>query len=53
VSKGLLGPVARVLASGVHHPGIPERQPGESTAQLVARVFPHPQRAVIPAAVGL
>lgn len=53
VKKGLLGPVARVLASGVHHPGIPERQPGESTAQLVARVFPHPQRAVIPAAVGL
>jgi DNA-binding SARP family transcriptional activator len=53
VSKGLLGPLARLLAVGVHHPGVPQRLPGDSAAQLIARVFPHPERTVVPLSVGL
>ena len=53
VRKGLLGPLARLSAYGVHHPGVPPRLNGESAAQLIARVFPHPQRAVIPTSVGI
>jgi DNA-binding SARP family transcriptional activator/tetratricopeptide (TPR) repeat protein len=53
VTTGLLGPLARLLASGVHHPAVPQRVKGEPAAQLVARVFPHAQRTVIPSSVGL
>ena len=53
VRTGLLGPLARLSAYGVHHPGVPPRLNGESAAQLIARVFPHPQRTVIPTSVGI
>jgi hypothetical protein len=53
VTTGLLGPLARLLAVGVHHPGVPQRLPGESAAQLIARVFPHPERSMVPRSVGL
>ncbi len=53
VTTGLLGPLARLLAVGIHHPGVPQRLPGESAAQLIARVFPHPERTVVPLSVGL
>jgi len=53
VTTGLLGPLARLLAVGVHHPGVPQRLPGESAAQLIARVFPHPERTMVPRSVGL
>ncbi len=53
VATGLLGPLARLLAVGVHHPAVPQRLKEESAAQLVARVFPHPERVVVPRAVGL
>jgi len=53
VTAGLLGPVARLVAVGVHHPAVPRRLNGESAAQLVARVFPHPERAVVPRSIGL
>jgi DNA-binding SARP family transcriptional activator len=53
VTTGLLGPLARLLAVGVHHPAVPKRLNGESAAQLVARVFPHPERTVVPRSVGL
>ena len=53
VTTGLLGPLARLLAVGVHHPAVPQRLRGESAAQLLARVFPHPQRSVVPRSVGL
>ena len=53
VTTGLLGPLARLLAVGVHHPAVPQRLKGESAAQLIARVFPHPQRTVVPRSVGL
>ena len=53
VTTGLLGPLARLLAVGVHHPAVPQRLKGESAAELVARVFPHPQRTVVPRSVGL
>jgi len=53
VTTGLLGPLARLLAVGVHHPGVPQRLPGESAAQLIARVFPHPDRTMVPRSVGL
>jgi DNA-binding SARP family transcriptional activator/tetratricopeptide (TPR) repeat protein len=53
VTTGLLGPLARLLAVGVHHPGVPQRLPGESAAELIARVFPHPERTVVPRSIGL
>ena len=53
VTTGLLGPLARLLAVGVHHPAVPQRLKGESAADLIARVFPHPQRTVVPRSVGL
>ncbi|OLC75865.1 MAG: hypothetical protein AUH78_08000 [Gemmatimonadetes bacterium 13_1_40CM_4_69_8] len=53
VTTGLLGPLARLLAVGVHHPGVPQRLPGESAAQLIGRVFPHPERTLVPRSVGL
>ena len=53
VTTGLLGPLARLLAVGVHHPAVPRRLNGESAAQLIARVFPHAERAVVPRSVGL
>jgi DNA-binding SARP family transcriptional activator len=53
VTRGLLGPLARLLAVGVHHPAVPKRLNGESAAQLVARVFPHAERTVVPRSVGL
>src|SRR3989441_31785 len=53
VTTGLLGPLARLLAVGVHHPGVPQRLPGESAAQLIARVFPHLERTLVPRSVGL
>src|SRR6266851_3986334 len=53
VRMGLLGPLARLSAYGVHHPGVPPRLDGETAAQLIARVFPHPQRTVIPTSVGI
>src|SRR6266545_1406789 len=53
VATSLLGPLARLLAVGVHHPAVPQRLKGESAAQLVARVFPHPERAVVPHSIGL
>ena len=53
VTTGLLGPLARLLAVGVHHPAVPQRLQGESAAELIARVFPHPQRTVVPRSVGL
>jgi hypothetical protein len=53
VTLGLLGPLARLVAAGVQHPAVPPRLPGESAAQLIARVYPHPQRTAIPAAIGL
>ena len=53
VTTGLLGPLARLVAVGVHHPAVPQRLNEESAAQLVARVFPHPERAVVPRSVGL
>src|SRR5947209_12724928 len=53
VTTGLLGPLARLLAVGVHHPTVPQRLKGESAAELIARVFPHAERAVVPRSVGL
>ena len=53
VRTGLLGPLARLSAYGVHHPGVPPRPRGESAAQLIARVYPNSQRAVIPTSVGM
>jgi tetratricopeptide (TPR) repeat protein len=53
VTTGLLGPLARLEAAGVHHPGVPRRLRGESAAEFVARVYPHVQRTVVPRAVGL
>jgi hypothetical protein len=53
VTMGLLGPLARLLASGVHHPAVPPRLQGESAAQLIARVYPHAQRTAIPSSIGL
>jgi len=53
LTTGLLGPLARLLAVGVHHPAVPQRLKGESAAQLIARAFPHPQRTVVPRSVGL
>ncbi len=53
VRTGLLGPLARLSAYGVHHPGVPPRLNDESAAQLIARIFPHPQRTVIPTSVGI
>ena len=53
VRIGLLGPIARLVANGVHHPGVAKRKMGESAAQLVARVFPDPQRGAVPASIGL
>jgi tetratricopeptide (TPR) repeat protein len=53
VTMGLLGPLARLVASGVRHPAVPQRLSGESAAQLIARVYPHTQRTAIPAAIGL
>ncbi len=53
VNAGLLGPLARLLAVGVHHPGVPQALSGESAAQLIARAFPHPERTVVPRTVGL
>ena len=53
VATGLHGPLARLVAAGVHHPGVPPRLAGESAAQLVARVFPHPERTVVPRSIGL
>ena len=53
VALGLLGPLARLVASGVQHPAVPPRLEGESAAQLMARVYPHAQRSSIPAAIGL
>jgi DNA-binding SARP family transcriptional activator/tetratricopeptide (TPR) repeat protein len=53
VTAGLLGPLARLVAAGVHHPAVPRRLDGESAAQLVARVFPHPERSVVPRSIGL
>jgi len=53
VTTGLLGPLARLLAVGVHHPAVPPRLDGESAAQVIARVFPHAERAVVPRSVGL
>ncbi len=53
VTTGLLGPLARLLAAGVHHPAVPKRLEGESAAQLVARAFPHGDRAVVPRSIGL
>jgi hypothetical protein len=32
---------------------VPQRLPGESAAQLIARVFPHPERSMVPRSVGL
>ena len=48
VTMGLLGPLARLVASGVQHPAVPPRLAGESAARLIARVYPHAQRATIP-----
>jgi DNA-binding SARP family transcriptional activator/tetratricopeptide (TPR) repeat protein len=53
VTTGLLGPLARLLAVGVHHPGVPQRLPGESAAELIARAFPHAERTVVPRSIGL
>ena len=53
VTTGVLGPLARLLAVGVHHPAVPPRLDGESAAQVIARVFPHAERAVVPRSVGL
>ncbi len=53
VTMGLLGPLARLLAAGVHHPALPHRVKGESAAQLIARAYPHVQRTVIPSSIGL
>src|SRR3989442_12191949 len=48
VTTGLLGPLARLLAVGVHHPAVPPRLNGESAAELGAPVLPHPQRTLVP-----
>ena len=53
IRAGLLGPLARLLAVGVHHPGLPQRLPRESAAQFIARIFPHAERTVVPRSVGL
>jgi hypothetical protein len=53
VTMGLLGPLARLVASGVRHPAVPPLQRGESAAQLIARVYPHTQRTAIPSAIRL
>jgi tetratricopeptide (TPR) repeat protein len=49
----LLGPIARLLASRISHPGIEPALPGESSARQVIRLFrgePHP---LVPSLVGL
>jgi tetratricopeptide (TPR) repeat protein len=52
VATGLLGPLARLMACGVHHPAVPARLEGESAAQVIARVFPHAQRTKIPSSIA-
>jgi hypothetical protein len=52
ISYGLLGPLARLIAYGVQHPGVPTRRNGESAAQLIARAYPHPQRSTIPLSIA-
>lgn len=52
-SSGMFGVLARLVSVGVRLPGVPEPMPGESSAQLVARLFPAPERVVVPIAVGL
>ncbi len=52
MSYGLLGPLARLIAYGVQHPGVPARRNGESAAQLIARAYPDPQHSTIPTAIS-
>jgi len=48
VGLGLFGTVARLLAVGVRFRAMPQPQPGESSAQLVARVFRPQERWALP-----
>jgi hypothetical protein len=50
---GLVGVIARLVAVGVAPPGLPRPLAGESSAQLMARVFPHPERERVPNSVEL
>lgn len=50
---GLFGPLARILASHVAYPGIPRPAPGETTAELIVRLFSPNHSQVVPASVGL
>lgn len=52
-AAGMFGVLARLLSVGVRLSGVPAQGPNESSAQLVARLFPAPERVVIPQAVGL
>ncbi len=48
VERGLFGVLARLVAIGVRLQGIPGPREGESSAQLIARVFRPEQRADLP-----
>ena len=51
-SSGMFGVLARLVSLGVRLPGVPEPMPGESSAQLVARLFPHHDHHPVPPSVG-
>jgi DNA-binding SARP family transcriptional activator/tetratricopeptide (TPR) repeat protein len=48
IERGLFGPVARLLSVGVKLATVPAPRPGESSAQLVARVFQPERRLALP-----
>jgi tetratricopeptide (TPR) repeat protein len=52
-SAGLFGVLSRLIAVGARFPELPEPVSGESSAQLVARVFSQAERATVPRSVGL
>ena len=48
VKRGIFGVLARLVAVGVRWPTVTEPQGGESSAQLIARVFQPEQRVALP-----
>ena len=53
VSKGLIGLIARLITAGALFPPLERALPGESSAQLVARAFPHARRDRVPFSVSV
>lgn len=50
---GLVGPLARILASHVEYPGLDQRLRGETIAQLVLRLFGRDSHQQVPTAVAV